>query len=146
MHLNEAQTFALASSFALGLLALSQATAPAGATEAPAAQQDQAGQQGLSKLFDFSNYKHAFQSHYAGLQELVRRGYSSLTLTSAAPATPEIPAMHEKPSSKLKLPKLFDFDHYKRLFEKHYSSLAEEVVRKKYFLARAIRAIVSAVK
>lgn len=43
------------------------------------------------------------------------------------------------------LPKLFQFDYYKSIFKKSYANLAEELVRKKIFLARAFRAFISGV-
>lgn len=41
---------------------------------------------------------------------------------------------------------IFDFGAYKRLFHKSYRSLIEELVRRKYFLARAVRALLSSIK
>lgn len=44
------------------------------------------------------------------------------------------------------LPKLFNFERFKRLFKRSYESMMEEALRKKIFLAKALRAFVSAVK
>lgn len=46
---------------------------------------------------------------------------------------------------KFELPKVFDFARFKQLFDKHYSSLLEELARKRIFLARAFNALLSAV-
>lgn len=70
----------------------------------------------------------------------------STASTSATQESLQAPAKQQESARKLKLPKLYDFATYKRLFDKHYSGLAEELVRQKYFLARAFRAIVSTVK
>lgn len=47
--------------------------------------------------------------------------------------------------ASFKLPKVFDFESYKSLFKRKYSSLVEEVARRKLFLARAFRAFLSAI-
>lgn len=44
-----------------------------------------------------------------------------------------------------KLPKVFDFDYYRTLFQKSYTSLSEELVRRKIYLGRAMRVYVSGV-
>ena len=46
----------------------------------------------------------------------------------------------------LKLPKMFDFETYKRAFEKNYESALEEMLRLKLFLAQAFRVFVAAVE
>lgn len=43
------------------------------------------------------------------------------------------------------LPRLFDFEYYKSVFKKKYSSLREELVRRKIVLAKAFRAFVSGI-
>lgn len=48
--------------------------------------------------------------------------------------------------SQFQLPRLFDFEFYKTTFRKMYSSALEESIRRKYMLARAMRAFVSAIK
>jgi len=52
------------------------------------------------------------------------------------------PENQEAPS----LPKLFDFQFYKKSFSKRYKSTLESMARRKYFLARAFRVYVAAVK
>ena len=47
--------------------------------------------------------------------------------------------------SRFRLPRLFDFESFKQLFKRHYGSLLEEMARKRLFLARALRAFISAV-
>lgn len=42
--------------------------------------------------------------------------------------------------------KLFDYEHYKRLFNKHYNSIAEELSHRSIFIARSIRAYISGIK
>lgn len=46
---------------------------------------------------------------------------------------------------QFKLPKLFEFEHFKTLFKKSYKSLLENVARQRLFLGRAFRAFISAV-
>lgn len=46
---------------------------------------------------------------------------------------------------KFKLPKLFDFNYFKSLFNRHYASV-EEIVRRRLYLARAFRVFASAIK
>jgi len=43
------------------------------------------------------------------------------------------------------LPPLFDFAYYKRVFHKKYSSWTEELVRRSYFIPRALKVVSSAV-
>lgn len=43
------------------------------------------------------------------------------------------------------LPNLFDFEHYKNVFKKKYTSLREELVRRKIVLAKALRAFISGI-
>lgn len=52
----------------------------------------------------------------------------------------------ESPRPRFKLPKLFDFELYKRAFGKKYDSVAVELSRKRLYFARAFRAFVSRVK
>lgn len=47
--------------------------------------------------------------------------------------------------SAVRLPRLFSFEYYKDVFKKTYTSLGEELVRRKLVLARAFRAFVSGV-
>lgn len=68
---------------------------------------------------------------------------AALSILSDANSTPE-----ENPADSralFKLPKVFDFDYYRTLFHKSYSSLPEELVRRKIYLGRAMRAYVSGV-
>lgn len=46
--------------------------------------------------------------------------------------------------SRFKLPKIFNFEYYKKVFKKAYSSIIEELFRKKLVLPRAFRAAISA--
>lgn len=59
----------------------------------------------------------------------------------------ESPAANPNQSvrSHFKLPKMFEFGHFKTLFKKHYKSLLENAVRQRLFLGRAFRAFISAV-
>lgn len=52
----------------------------------------------------------------------------------------------ESAKSRFKLLKVFDFEHYKQLYKKSYSSAAEELARQKLFLGRLFRAVISMVK
>lgn len=45
----------------------------------------------------------------------------------------------------VQLPRLFDFAHYKNVYNKKYSSLREELVRTKLYLARAFRSFISGI-
>lgn len=51
----------------------------------------------------------------------------------------------DRANTSLSLPKLFDFEYYKSVFKKSYSSLREEIVRRKIVLAKALRAFVSGI-
>lgn len=53
------------------------------------------------------------------------------------------PASDDASGRILNMPKLFQFERYKELFNKRYSNLSEELVRRKIFLARAFRAFIS---
>lgn len=53
------------------------------------------------------------------------------------------PAKSSGPKSQIT--RLFDFSHYRKMFSKRYSDVTEELVRKKLFLAKAFRALVSAI-
>ena len=53
---------------------------------------------------------------------------------------PEVDASKER-----RLSPLLDFEHYKQVFHKRYSSLAEELLRRSYFVPRALQVICSAV-
>lgn len=47
---------------------------------------------------------------------------------------------------RFQLPKSLDFNQFKRMFHKSYSSIVESLVRKKLFIARLIRSIISSIK
>lgn len=51
----------------------------------------------------------------------------------------------ENVRSKYTLPKLFDFERFKRVFKRAYGSILEELARKRLYLARAFKAFLSAV-
>lgn len=48
--------------------------------------------------------------------------------------------------SRFSLPRMFDFERFKSVFKRTYASIMEEAARKRLFLARALRAFISAVK
>lgn len=54
-------------------------------------------------------------------------------------------AQDDASSGQVALPKLLDFNKFKQIFKRSYSSLAEEIARRKLFLARAFRAFLSAI-
>lgn len=51
----------------------------------------------------------------------------------------------ETARSRYTLPRVFDFQRFKRVFKRVYDSLLEEMARKRLFLARAFQAFISAV-
>lgn len=51
----------------------------------------------------------------------------------------------ENARGKYTLPKLFDFERFKRVFKRVYGSILEELARKRLYLARAFKAFLSAV-
>lgn len=55
----------------------------------------------------------------------------------------EEPSLIESPRSRFKVPKLVDFEKFKRLFNKVYSLRVENLVRAKLYIARAFRAFIS---
>lgn len=61
----------------------------------------------------------------------------------------EVIDLHSQTSLNLrnhfKLPRLFDFEYFKSLFQRHYDSFMEEMVRRKLYLCRAFRVFISAV-
>lgn len=67
----------------------------------------------------------------------------SLSLTEAEPEANTRSLANAR--ARFELPRLFDFARFKELFEKHYDSLLENLARKKIFLARAFKAMISGV-
>lgn len=96
----------------------------------PAIDQQQPASSSLSRWLNFSTVKQYFAKSDQGDQ--------------ATTGTPD--NWHWRHRVGFSVPKLFDFSNYKRLFNKKYSSAVEELARKKLFLARAFRALISAVK
>lgn len=77
-------------------------------------------------------------------------GVSSKTIVEEADVSLSEPAATlGKPSgnarSRYLLPKLFEFDRFKKAFKRVYNSILEEVARKRLYLARALRVFLSAV-
>lgn len=50
-----------------------------------------------------------------------------------------------KKNGESQLSRLFDYEHYKKIYNKKYSNAAEDLSRKKIFLAKAFRALVSGI-
>lgn len=63
--------------------------------------------------------------------------------TPAADKLPQSVAGCGSARSRFVVPKLFDFDNYRRVFHKSYASFTELLVRQKLFLAKALRALIS---
>lgn len=64
-------------------------------------------------------------------------------LVEAASKTRDAPRHFTKASYKL--PKLFDFEYFKSVFHRHYTSFVENLLRQKLFLARSFCAFLSAI-